>query len=117
MREILYTQSNTDSALAAGVTTDILPAEGVELSQVDRITIFLKNTGSNTITATTITYSIGALTVTDTTSIGTISAGAIKTLSLAPGSTDPAYQRMKLTAASTSGSTVSVEVLAVRNFL
>jgi hypothetical protein len=111
----MYQQSSTDSALEAATPTNLLSVASVDLSQVDRFTIFLKNTGSNSVTSTTITFTIGALTVTDTTSIGSIAAGVTEAFSLAPGSTDPAYQRIAISGTSTSGTTVSVEAIAVRN--
>jgi len=114
-RVVLYRQSSAGVALAAATPADLLSAASIDISQVDRFTVFLKNTGSNALTGTTITYTIGTLTVTDTTSIGSINAGATKSFSLAPGSTDPAYQRIGISGTSTSGTTVAVEAVAVRN--
>lgn len=116
MRIQTYRQTDTDKSFAATTATDVLPAVGVDLSQVDRFSLILKNTGANSV-AITITYTLGALTVTDTTTIGTINAGATKSLNLAPGSTDPAYQNVKISGTSASGTTVSIEAIAVRNTL
>jgi hypothetical protein len=113
MKITLLTQSDAAKSLAAATPTDILPADGWDISQIDRVTIFLSNTGANAVTATTLTFTIGGIAITDTTSIGTINAGTTKTFSLAPGSTDPAYQNLKLSAESTSGTTLKVEAIAV----
>ena len=111
-----FAQDPASVTLAAATETSLMGgASGIDITGAEYVCIVLKNTGGNTITAIDALVSPnGTNFVTMGLSLGTIAASALKLIRLTPADIGSA-KRLKVTATSTSGSTVDVEVRAARS--